>query len=268
MGGEEPAGRLRDGTPYYGELGRMRRDGDGQRVQCHLYGDWFRIVGGAHLRLAHGGTIEEYREAFELFKGAATCSAEESGRRRKRTSERVASGEFGTIATRPQAMARAHLAARWPPAISRWRSLAVKYPELLAEWHPTRNDGVDPHTVGAGSERGVWWRCGRCEHEWRTSPKERKRGTGCPACARRLAGQRKAHVPRERSLAVRAPALLADWHPTRNEGLDPYSVGVGSDRVVWWRCHRCGHEWQARPNQRRAGQRCPACRASPDALCA
>jgi hypothetical protein len=52
----------------------MRHDPEEDRVQCHLCGGWFRIVCGAHLRLAHEWTIEEYREAFELFKGAATCS--------------------------------------------------------------------------------------------------------------------------------------------------------------------------------------------------
>lgn len=82
-------------------------------------------------------------------------------------------------------------------------------------------------TVGAGSTRKVWWRCARCGHEWRTTPwLHRLEGTGCPVCGCRRTSEYKTRVARERSLAVRHPELLAEWHPTRNDGLDPYTVGA------------------------------------------
>jgi hypothetical protein len=49
--------RLEDGTPYFGGLGELAYDPDEDRVQCHLCGEWFRFVGGSHLRR----TSERYR---------------------------------------------------------------------------------------------------------------------------------------------------------------------------------------------------------------
>lgn len=38
------------------------------------------------------------------------------------------------------------------------------------------------------------------------------------------------------------PLLAADWHPVRNDDLDPSVVGARTSRVVWWRCAMCGTE--------------------------
>jgi Probable Zinc-ribbon domain len=51
-------------------------------------------------------------------------------------------------------------------------------------------------------------------------------------------------APRWRSLAALRPYLAAELHPTRNRGLDPQELGLGSTRV-WWRCSSCGYEWRA-----------------------
>ena len=74
-------GSLADGTEYYAPIGELIHDGDG-RVLCHLCGRSMRIIGGTHLRVTHGWTIRQYREAFHLPERAATCSRELSGRLR------------------------------------------------------------------------------------------------------------------------------------------------------------------------------------------
>lgn len=138
------------------------------------------------------------------------------------------------------------------------RSLAAKHPHLLAEWHGERNRGIDPRVLAAGSARKVWWRCRQCGHEWAASIVDRGRGTGCPRCARRT-------VPRERSLAFLRPELAAELHPSRNATLDPNALGASSNLPVWWRCGRCGFEWQQRVSKRTrrpGGGRCPACSES------
>lgn len=35
----------------------------------------------------------------------------------------------------------------------------------------------------------------------------------------------------------------------------------GSNKMVWWKCHKCGHEWQTTPNRRtgKNGTGCPVC---------
>ena len=158
--------------------------------------------------------------------------------------EQIGSGERDQSAIpRPQ----------YRPTTPRWRSLAAKRPEVAAELHPTRNEGLDPGEIGTGTRRRLWWRCHRCGHEWQASPNHRCKGKGhgCPVCGKRrtkeatIARNRAFQIPRERSIAVIHPDLLRDLHPTQNGKLDPYTVAAGSDRKLWWRCHDCRHEWQA-----------------------
>ncbi len=60
-------------------------------------------------------------------------------------------------------------------------------------------------------------------------------------------------------LAARAPELLVELHPTRNDNLDPPGLAGASNRRVWWRCQECGHEWRALVSSRTAGHGCPEC---------
>jgi hypothetical protein len=57
------------------------------------------------------------------------------------------------------------------------------------------------------------------------------------------------------------PALVAQWHPTKNGTLVPDDVSYGSGRRVWWKCPEgADHEWRASPNNRSAGRTgCPFC---------
>jgi hypothetical protein len=34
-----------------------------------------------------------------------------------------------------------------------------KYPELLSEWHPTKNKDLKPEDLTIGSRKKVWWKC-------------------------------------------------------------------------------------------------------------
>jgi ssDNA-binding Zn-finger/Zn-ribbon topoisomerase 1 len=256
-GNRRPIGRLQSGEPYYAPIGQMRCDGD--RVQCHLRGRWLRMVGGCHLIVAHGITTAEYRELFRLFATVSTVAPETAERKRASMLEQFATGQRERSPATPPAL----------PTVGKWRSLAVLHPRLLGEWHPTRNDGLDPYRTGQYSHRKVWWRCGQCGHEWQTSPHERTfAGRGCPACGRRrsiaaiVERNRSFRPPRVRSFAAQRPDLLMEWHSTRNGDLDPYAIAAGSERKVWWRCGTpaCGHEWQAVVADRRKGEPgCPGC---------
>lgn len=55
------------------------------------------------------------------------------------------------------------------------------------------------------------------------------------------------------------PALVKEWHPTKNGTLTPDNVTYGSGQKVWW-LGECGHEWQASIDSRHGGIRgCPYC---------
>lgn len=67
----------------------------------------------------------------------------------------------------------------------RWRDpISVTHPQLIHEWHPTKNGRVRPNLLTAGSKRLVWWQCARkAAHTWQTPVHCRTlaRGT-CPLC--------------------------------------------------------------------------------------
>ena len=144
--------------------------------------------------------------------------------------------------------------------VAQARSLAAQRPDLARELDGDRNPGVDLETIGVFSSRKLWWLCPICHHSWQATPANRARGgTGCPNCWRGRRHTVARTVPRERSLAARHPELVAEINPSRNPGLDPAKLGAKSDQKIWWRCPRCGQEWQARVADRSSGSRCPAC---------
>jgi predicted nucleic acid-binding Zn-ribbon protein len=242
-------GSLPDGASFYAPLGEMLYDGH-DRVCCHVCGRWMKAVGGTHLRW-HGWTIDEYREAFQLGQQTPTCAPGLSARLARAAKRQVGRNGFGTPPPRPAA-------TRTPPP--GWRSMAHVRPELVSELHPTATGGIDPHEVAAGSHPKLWWRCGRCGHEWEASVSNRVApDSGCPRCAIERRARVRRHVARERSSAATHPGLAKELHPARNQDVDPYTLGAASTRNLWWRCSDCGHEWQATVANRSRGTGCPAC---------
>lgn len=59
--------------------------------------------------------------------------------------------------------------------------LAVRYPKLAKEWHPTKNGELSPYDVTYGSQKKVWWTCTK-GHEWEARIFSRSKGSGCPDC--------------------------------------------------------------------------------------
>ena len=54
--------------------------------------------------------------------------------------------------------------------------------------------------------------------------------------------------------------LLNEWDYGKNNHIsNPDEVTLGSNRKVWWKCSRCGYEWQASVKSRSRGSNCPIC---------
>lgn len=140
-------------------------------------------------------------------------------------------------------------------------SLAEHNPEILAEWHPTKNTAITPQSISYGSAMKVWWIC-KEGHEWEATPNHRTRGRGCPECANlhRAITKRKNIVAKRGSLADKNPELAHEWHPTKNGALTPHDISVNSPERVWWQCLKDkSHEWDAPINSRNSGAGCPIC---------
>lgn len=129
-------------------------------------------------------------------------------------------------------------------------SLAKEHPHLAKLWHPTKNGTLRPEDVDARHAGEVWWTCEH-GHAFRRAPQQIVHDASCPSCA--LA---------EVSLAKVAPAIAAEWHPTRNGEITPELVDADHTMLAWWQCPR-GHEYQAAIRSRvRSNRRCPVCYGS------
>ena len=70
-------------------------------------------------------------------------------------------------------------------------NLHETHPELIKEWHPSKNKGLSPKMLVPGSHKKVWWVCSKNkDHEWQTEIRYRTgnkgRKTGCPYCTRNI----------------------------------------------------------------------------------
>lgn len=55
------------------------------------------------------------------------------------------------------------------------------------------------------------------------------------------------------------PSVCKEWHKTLNGELTPDMVTASSGRKVWWKCGKCGYEWQSLISNRNKGSGCPHC---------
>jgi len=135
-----------------------------------------------------------------------------------------------------------------------------EYPELVSEWHPTKNNHLKPpekYTHGSGEL--VWWKYPKGDdHEWDAYIFNRTReigGTGCPVCA----GQQ---ISKVNNLQVLKPKLASEWHPTKNGDKKPEEFLQYSNEKVRWQCSKNeNHEFQAdiRNRNRKVGGGCVLC---------
>ena len=135
--------------------------------------------------------------------------------------------------------------------VSKSGSLAEKYPEIAAQWHPTKNGFETPNDFPSTSATKVWWMCGE-GHEWQATIGGRKRGRGCPYCSGYYP------IQGENDLQTINPILAKEWNYEKNNGLTPVDVLSNSGKKVWWMCSK-GHEWKAVIQNRNKGNGCPIC---------
>lgn len=117
-----------------------------------------------------------------------------------------------------------------------YNDLESRYPEIAAQWHPTKNGNVKPCEVSYSSNKKYWWMysyddavLGHFDFEWEATVNNRTfLGEGCP-----YVGNDKLWVGYN-DLQTRFPDVAAQWHPTKNGKLTPQDVVFGTPRQVWW----------------------------------
>lgn len=150
-----------------------------------------------------------------------------------------------------------------------FNDLLTLYPDVAAEWHPTKNNGLTPSDVPSSSMQKVWWLLPyddpdtgkHFDFEWEATIHSRTgtKRSGCPF----LANQ--AVFKGFNDLNTVHPELAIEWHPFRNGALTPCDVTRASSKKVWWFLPyddpRTGKhfdfEWEATVAKRTAGYGCP-----------
>ena len=125
------------------------------------------------------------------------------------------------------------------------------YPNLVKEWHPTKNKDLNLSKLTYGSKKKAWW-IGECGHVWQSRINNRtSRNTGCHYC-----NCGKNDLP----LSKTHPHLILEWHPEKNN-INPNIITAGQHFDIWW-LGKCGHEWKAPLHNRTKPTKpsnCPFC---------
>jgi len=142
-------------------------------------------------------------------------------------------------------------------------SLGTLYPDLVKEWHPTKNDKT-PFEYPPTGGKFVWWKCNKSVcggHVWKAVIYSRTGNAhGCPICSTRAVCQCKDKCS---SLGYLHPKISEEWHPTKNDKT-PFDFNPSSNKTVWWKCNKSvcdGHVWKTSIGHRVGVNRtnCPIC---------
>lgn len=145
-----------------------------------------------------------------------------------------------------------------PVANPNSRLLKERHPEIFAQIHPTKNDGVDLDKLTYASNKKLWWSCSksRCVHHvWEAAIYSRTSNRGCPFCAKQRT------CPCD-SFIRKFPHLIEEFKPELNPRINIQELSSGSNQVLKWSCKNvtCGHHiWEASIKTRTADHGCPFC---------
>lgn len=193
------------------------------------------------------------RQEWDADKNGCTF---EDGRKKpeKRTWWKCEKGHIWTA----RMMSRIHKESRCPyctghRAVKGVNDVATMYPNLSAEFHPTKNGNIKLEDYKECSGKKVWWICEK-GHEWDAVINTRtKRGYKCPICS----GQK--IVSGINDFKTLYPELARELCSYRNEGIDIESLGGKSHRKLYWICPK-GHEYEMAVEKRTGrGAGCPYC---------
>jgi hypothetical protein len=82
-------------------------------------------------------------------------------------------------------------------------------PELLKEWHPSRNGDLRARDASSQHKDKVWWICGQ-GHEWQATIRSRLTGKTCPFCGQPGPKPGASAVRPPRTVPLNTPAESGD----------------------------------------------------------
>ena len=130
----------------------------------------------------------------------------------------------------------------------------TSYPDLVKQWHPTKNGEFTPNDFTHATRKKVWWLCSE-GHSFETEVRNRTRQKvgECPHCPRHYASE-------DNNLLLMFPEIAKEWHPTKNKDLTPSEVAPKTTKKAWWLCPN-GHSYETNISYRTRWKKskCPYC---------
>jgi DNA-directed RNA polymerase subunit RPC12/RpoP len=116
----------------------------------------------------------------------------------------------------------------------------VLYPEIAKQWNIKKNKKLNSKDFSYGSNKEVWWLCGNCEYEWKTSIGNRcSKNSGCPVCS----GKMKLTLKYCRDFAKKKGyKLIAKEYINAHEKMIFVHEKCGEDLVLDWHHFQQGQE--------------------------
>lgn len=113
------------------------------------------------------------------------------------------------------------------------------YPELVKDFKPHLNDGVQAESIGKSDLRDLVWECHKCGHRWEAKVRNRVKGQQpCPPCSE--------IIPDDESLAKKCPEVAEVWAPSLNKNLSPKEVRANDFVTLYdWTCGKPGHVYKS-----------------------
>lgn len=135
-----------------------------------------------------------------------------------------------------------------------FNDLKSTYPDIAAQWHPTKNGTASPDMFTYGSDHKAYWLCPVCKQTWKSAINNRTTNhRGCPFCAHIKP------VKGKNDLQTLFPHLMLEWDYEKNIGLAPAELLPSSNKQAWWKCAICGYRYKASISSRTKGSGCKRC---------
>ena len=134
-----------------------------------------------------------------------------------------------------------------------YNDLATIRPDLLKEWDYEKNNSLTPQMFTYGSNSKVWWKCDK-GHSWQASIYTRYSNHSCPYCSNKKV------LRGFNDFQTKYPQIAKEFDIEKNN-MFPCEISPFSNKKVWWKCSKCGYEWQYSIAHRSNGYgKCPNCK--------
>lgn len=127
-----------------------------------------------------------------------------------------------------------------------FNDLATTHPNLIPEWHPTKNGTLKPQDFSKGSSQKVIWLGNDCGHTWGATIVSRSMGSRCAVC------HGKQVEKGVTDLATTHPEIAAQYHPLYNDKKAD-EVSYGSIKLAFWICDAHEEPYKARITHKTRG---------------